>query len=83
MRARKGFAYGVTQEELRRHNLSTLLRYVHEHGPTSRAVLTASMNLNRSTIGALTADLSGAGLIDEELPAVTGDTSEESSACHV
>jgi len=40
MRARKGFTYGVTQEELRRHNLSTLLRYVHQHGPTSRAVLT-------------------------------------------
>jgi predicted NBD/HSP70 family sugar kinase len=68
MRARKGFTYGVTQEELRRHNLSTLLRYVHEHGPTSRAVLTASMNLNRSTIGALTADLASAGLVTEELP---------------
>lgn len=68
MRARKGFTYGVTQEELRRHNLSTLLRYVHQYGPTSRAVLTASMNLNRSTIGALTADLSSAGLVTEELP---------------
>ena len=37
-------------------------------GPTSRAELTASLGLNRSTIGALTADLAGVGLVTEELP---------------
>jgi len=60
---------GATQDEVRRHNVSTLLRYVHVHGPTSRAELTAAMQLNRSTIGALTADLVGSGLVREELPA--------------
>jgi len=62
---------GSTQDEVRRHNVSTLLRYVHVHGPTSRAELTNAMQLNRSTIGTLTADLAGAGLVREELPART------------
>jgi predicted NBD/HSP70 family sugar kinase len=59
---------GPSQEEIRRHNLGTLLRYVHVRGPTSRAELTASLGLNRSTIGALTADLAAAGLVREEVP---------------
>jgi predicted NBD/HSP70 family sugar kinase len=59
---------GPSQEEIRRHNLGTLLRYVHVRGPTSRAELTASLGLNRSTIGALTADLAAAGLVREALP---------------
>lgn len=59
---------GPTQEEIRRHNLGTLLRYVHLRGPTSRAELTASLGLNRSTIGALTAELANAGLVREEVP---------------
>src|SRR3954471_17722457 len=59
---------GPTQEEIRRQNLGALLRYVHLRGPTSRAELTARLGLNRSTIGALTAELTGAGLVSEELP---------------
>ena len=59
---------GPTQEEIRRHNLGTLLRYVHVRGPTSRAELAATLGLNRSTIGALTTDLTAAGLIREVLP---------------
>lgn len=59
---------GPTQEEVRRHNLGTLLRYVHIHGATSRAELTAKLGLNRSTIGALTADLAAAGLVTERPP---------------
>lgn len=59
---------GPSQDEIRRHNLGTLLRYVHVRGPTSRAELTASLGLNRSTIGALTTDLAGAGLVHEEVP---------------
>jgi Transcriptional regulator/sugar kinase len=57
-----------SQEEVRRHNLGTLLRHVHLRGPTSRAELTSRMGLNRSTIGALTADLIAAGLVTEEVP---------------
>jgi predicted NBD/HSP70 family sugar kinase len=59
---------GPSQEEIRRHNLGTLLRYVHVKGPTSRAELTTSLGLNRSTIGALTADLAAVGLVREEVP---------------
>src|SRR6187399_1907582 len=62
---------GPSQEEVRRHNLGTLLRYVHVRGPTSRAELTGRLGLNRSTIGALAADLAAAGLVTEEAEAPT------------
>jgi predicted NBD/HSP70 family sugar kinase len=65
-------AAGPSQEEVRRHNLGTLLRYVHVHGATSRAELTTRLGLNRSTIGALTAELTTAGLVSEESPRETG-----------
>src|SRR3982751_4835359 len=63
---------GPSQEEIRRHNLGTLLRYVHVHGATSRAELTSRLGLNRSTIGALTSELSTAGLVSEAAPRETG-----------
>src|SRR6185436_12823420 len=63
---------GPSQEEIRRHNLGTLLRYVHVHGATSRAELTNRLGLNRSTIGALTAELTTAGLVSEAAPRETG-----------
>jgi predicted NBD/HSP70 family sugar kinase len=59
---------GPSQEEIRRQNLGALLRSVHLRGPTSRAELTARLGLNRSTIGALTAELTAAKLVAEELP---------------
>ncbi|RAY10859.1 sugar kinase [Actinomadura craniellae] len=63
---------GPSQEEIRRHNLGTLLRHIHLRGPASRAVLAEGMGLNRSTILALVADLTAAGLVREELPRDTG-----------
>lgn len=54
------------------HNLGTLLRHVHLSGPISRAALAERMELNRSTIMALTAELVAAGLVREETPADTG-----------
>ncbi|MCA2218606.1 ROK family transcriptional regulator [Jidongwangia harbinensis] len=63
---------GPSPEEVRRHNLGTLLRYVHVHGATSRAELTNRLGLNRSTIGALTAELTTAGLVHEQAPGETG-----------
>ena len=63
---------GPSQEEVRRHNLGTLLRYVHVHGATSRAELTSRLGLNRSTIGALSAELATAGLVSEAAPRETG-----------
>ncbi|MGI5241433.1 ROK family protein [Dactylosporangium sp. CA-139066] len=59
---------GPSQEEIRRSNLGALLRSVHLHGAMSRADLTTSLGLNRSTIGALTADLAAAGLVSEGAP---------------
>jgi predicted NBD/HSP70 family sugar kinase len=63
---------GPSQEEVRRQNLGALLRQVHVRGARSRAELTVALGLNRSTIGALTADLALAGLVREELPKETG-----------
>ncbi|WP_117214152.1 ROK family transcriptional regulator [Allorhizocola rhizosphaerae] len=61
-----------SQEEIRRQNLGALLRFVHERGRISRAELTTELGLNRSTIGALTAELAEAGLVTEEAPRETG-----------
>ena len=63
---------GIGQEELRRNNLSQLLTRVHLSGPTSRAVLTRDLGLNRSTIGDLASSLEELGLITEGLPGLAG-----------
>jgi len=59
---------GATQDEIRRRNVSTLLRRLHVHGAQSRAQLTESMGLNRSTIKALVGELTDAGLVTETIP---------------
>lgn len=59
---------GATQDEIRRRNVSTLLRQVHVHGARSRAQLTESMGLNRSTIKALVDELADVGLVTETIP---------------
>jgi len=48
--------------------VSTLLRQLHVHGAQSRAQLTESMGLNRSTIKALVGELADAGLVSETIP---------------
>lgn len=63
---------GVGTEELRRANLRAILQTVHTRGPTTRAVLTKQLGLNRSTIGALTGELQSLGLVSEETAAVGG-----------
>ena len=63
---------GVGAEELRRANLRAILKTVHTHGPTTRAVLTKQLGLNRSTIGALTGELQTLGLVTEQTSAVAG-----------
>ena len=64
MPAPSGFR-GATQDAVRRHNLTALVRHVHSHGATSRAELTRLLGLNRSTIAALVDDLSMRGLVEE------------------
>ena len=56
---------GVATEELRRHNLATVLEHIHLSGPTSRSELAASTGLNRSTIADLIGELGGLGLVEE------------------
>lgn len=63
---------GANQDEVRRHNLGRVLRYLHVHGPASRADLTKATGLNRSTIGALTSDLVEADLVHEGAPVGRG-----------
>lgn len=65
---------GRASEDLRRHNLSSLLRHLHLSGPASRAELTGVLGLNRSTVGDLVGDLAGAGLVTEGVPAPSGPT---------
>lgn len=72
LRSRTMPEVGRPQEEIRRHNLGALLRHVHLGGPVSRTALAERMGLNRSTIMALTADLTSAGLVREDLPRDTG-----------
>ncbi len=59
---------GATQDEVRRHNLSRLVRILHLNGSVSRADLTRLTGLNRSTVGALTTDLARAGIAHEGAP---------------
>ncbi|MDJ0350089.1 ROK family transcriptional regulator [Cryobacterium sp. PH29-G1] len=59
---------GNNHDDVRRHNLSIILRLVHRGGATSRAQLTRLTGLNRSTIGALVAELAEHGLVEERTP---------------
>lgn len=52
-------------DQVRRNNLSRILRHLHANGPASRSELVALTGLNRSTVGAIVADLADAGLVEE------------------
>lgn len=62
----------ASQDDVRRHNLGSLLRLLHVQGATSRADLTAFTGLNRSTVKTLTGDLAAAGLVRESAPVGRG-----------
>lgn len=59
-------------DDVRRHNLSLVLRELHRDGALSRAELTQRLALSRSTIGVLVTDLCDLGLTEESVP-VGGD----------
>jgi predicted NBD/HSP70 family sugar kinase len=63
---------GITSDEVRRHNLALILDRVHRAGSMSRAALTSSTGLNRSTVGALVAELTELGFVDEGAPEIEG-----------
>lgn len=55
-------------DAIRRHNLGLLLSLIHRDGSLTRAELTHRLGLSRSTIGALVADLTALGLLEERVP---------------
>ncbi|MFJ7748888.1 ROK family protein [Arthrobacter sp. NPDC097144] len=55
-------------ESIRAQNLSRILTLLHRRGPLSRADLTRLCGFNRSTVGALVAELSELGLAYETEP---------------
>ncbi|MGZ8804315.1 MAG: ROK family transcriptional regulator [Microbacterium sp.] len=57
-----------TAEGVRQRNLARILRLVHLEGPLSRAALTESTGLNRSTIADLVAQLVREELVEEHAP---------------
>jgi len=64
-------ALGQNRENLRQHNLSTVLRLLHESGAVPRSHLTSITGLNRSTISDLVGELVSLGLAVES-EAITG-----------
>ena len=63
---------GATQDEVRRSNLSTVLRLLHLGGAQSRSHLTSVTGLNRSTVGDLVSTLAALGLVRERAGDVRG-----------
>ena len=58
-------ARGVAAEELRRHNLATVLEHLHLNGSSTRSQLTTITGLNRSTVADLIGELIDLGLVGE------------------
>jgi predicted NBD/HSP70 family sugar kinase len=55
-------------DAIRRHNLSLVLDHIHRDGALTRAELTHRLEVSRSTMGALVADLIELGLVEEVVP---------------
>jgi len=62
---------GSSHDDVRRRNLSAILRLVHRGGAASRSQLTRLTGLNRSTIAALVGELADLGLVEEREPDAT------------
>lgn len=63
---------GQNRDDVRQHNLSALLRMIHQAGTLSRSQLTASSGLNRSTISDLVTELQELGLVFETEASAAG-----------
>ncbi|MDQ1135700.1 hypothetical protein QE410_000499 [Microbacterium sp. SORGH_AS 1204] len=63
---------GSRGDGMRRANLALVLRTVHREGPRSRAALTETTGLNRSTIADLVGELQRAGLVTERASEALG-----------
>jgi predicted NBD/HSP70 family sugar kinase len=69
---------GAGSEQLRRHNLSTILTLLHHGGSQPRSALTATTGLNRSTVAALVIELAERGLAHESEPDPTNQVGRPS-----
>ncbi|RNE62216.1 ROK family transcriptional regulator [Cryobacterium tepidiphilum] len=69
---------GSNHDDVRRRNLSVILRLVHRAGPVSRSQLTRVTGLNRSTIAALVGELAELGLAEEREPDATNQVGRPS-----
>ena len=61
-----------TSDDVRRENLTAVLRALMVDGPMSRAELGRLTGRNRSTVASLVSDLAGLGLVDEHGPISDG-----------
>ncbi len=68
MTAPASFAERTAADGVRQRNLARILRLVHLDGPLSRATLTETTGLNRSTIADLVGELAREGLVQERAP---------------
>jgi predicted NBD/HSP70 family sugar kinase len=71
-------ARGNNLDDVRRNNLSAVLNIVHTTGSVTRAQLTRDTGLNRSTIGALVAELVERQLVCETDPDTTNQVGRPS-----
>jgi predicted NBD/HSP70 family sugar kinase len=65
---RGGGSSAARPDAIRRHNLALILGLVHRDGELTRAELTQRLGVSRSTVGALVADLTRLGLVEERVP---------------
>lgn len=73
---------GVSNDQTRRHNLSTILTALHHDGSQPRSQLTARTGLNRSTVAALVGELRELGLAFESEPSQTNQVGRPSPMVH-
>ena len=67
-----------TTEDVRRANLSAILRILYHGGPASRTALSKRTGRNRSTIGSLVTDLVELGIVVEREPDSLGQVGRPS-----
>src|SRR5215510_13979859 len=73
---------GTGNAQTRRHNLSSILTHLHHSGSLTRAELTRRTGLNRSTVGALVAELAEGGLAYETAAPEGGGVGRPSPLVH-
>ena len=74
---------GNSNDQARRHNLSTVVTLLHHSGSRTRAELTRATGLNRSTIAALVGELGDLGLVYETQQTDPGTVGRPSPFVHL